>query len=318
MNSHHHLHFHERKYIAQVYNRGVSIRETARLLGRSPSTISREIKRNSKPSEKYDPQLAEEQSCRRRTESRLKIKGSFTTLIVQNLKAGLSPDQIVMNDPNLGVCTQTIYNFIWRDYFFRGILWRHLRYCGIGRHRVRTYNQGPGKSRISRHQEFSIHHRPLSIGKRLHYGHWEMDLVEARGRERPLLVLIERKSRYVLAGFLKGKWSTEVAEVAQELLRGLKVHSITTDNGPEFMDHELITKTLQCDLYYADSYKSWQKGAVENVNKLIREFFPKGTSFSRLSAFKPMHACDQINNRPRRSLRSKSPASFLKRLYVNI
>ena len=144
-----------------------------------------------------------------------------------------------------------------------------------------------------------------------------MDLVEARGRKRPLLVLIERKSRYVLAGFLKGKWSTEVAEVAQSLLSGFKVHSITTDNGPEFMDHELITKTLQCDLYYADSYKSWQKGAVENVNKLIREFFPKGTSFSRLSTFKPMHACEQINNRPRRSLNCKSPASFLKRLSVS-
>lgn len=317
MTKYHHLDIADRKYIAQLFNREVSIREIAREFGRSPSTISREIRRNSEPSEKYDPRLAEEQSRRRRSESRMKTKGSFATLLVDKLKEGLSPDQIVMDNPKLGVCTQTIYNFIWRDYFYHGKLWKHLRYCGKGRHRVRTYNHGPGKSRISRHEEFSIHRRPLSIDNRIHYGHWEMDLVEGRGKQRPLLVLIERKSRYVVAGFLKGKWSTEVAEVAQRLLTGLKVHSITTDNGPEFMDHELITKTLQCDLYYADSYKSWQKGAVENVNKLIREFFPKGTSFLRLSSFKPMHASEKINNRPRRSLNCKSPVSLLKRLSVS-
>ena len=313
MNKYHHLQILERRNIARMLNSKISRPEIARVLGFSPSTICREINRNSGPSGEYDPQLADEQACSRRTESRLKIKGSFATLITKNLQSGLSPDQIVMNHPRLGVCTQTIYNFIWRDYFHRGKLWKLLRYCGKG-HRVRTYNHGPGKGRISQHQEFSIHNRPPSIGNRLHFGHWEMDLILGRGGERPLLVLIERKSRYVLAGFLKGKWSTEVAEVAKRLLRGFKVNSITTDNGPEFRDHKLIKESLHCDLYYADPYKSWQKGAVENANKLLREFFPKRTSFMHLCPFLPQQACDEINNRPRRALRCKTPASFLNRL----
>lgn len=144
-----------------------------------------------------------------------------------------------------------------------------------------------------------------------------MDLIEAKGRRRPLLVLIERKSRFIRAGFLKGKWSTEVARVATRLLKGLKVHSITTDNGPEFLDTTLIENTLHTRLYYAHSYKSWQKGAVENGNKLLRQYFPKGTSFIPCSIHLPHSASNKINHRPRRSLNNKSPHSLLNRLTIS-
>ena len=144
-----------------------------------------------------------------------------------------------------------------------------------------------------------------------------MDLIEARGRRRPLLVLIERKSRYVLASFLKGKWSSEVVRVAKKLLKRFKVHSITTDSGPEFLDTKLIERSLHAKLYYTRAYASWQKGAVENVNKLLRQYFPKGSSFDRCSKQLPMQACHKINQRPRRSLSAKSPQQLLKHITNN-
>jgi transposase, IS30 family len=318
MKSYQHLHVDERRNISNLFNIGISIRQIASIIERSPSTVSRELRRNSSARKTYAWRDANNRSIERRSTSRRKIRGLLTTLVSGQLKTGFSPDQIVMKNPRLRLSAQTIYDFIWRDHAQGGKLWSHLRYCGKGRH-VRSYRQkrGPGKARKLRNQELSISFRLPSINERLRYGHWEIDLVEPRGRKRPLLVIIERKTRYVLAGFLKGKWSTEVARVAKELLQGLKVLSITCDNGPEFMDHQLIKKTLNCELYYAHPYKSWEKGAVENVNKLIREYFPKGTSFSRLQESKPLLACSKINSRPRRSLNKKTPDSLLKHLILN-
>ena len=316
MTQYHHLQSLDRIYIADLFNNGDSIRTIASRLGRSPSTISRELKRNSDAKGRYHQVKADEKALARRSHSRFKIRGLLAELIVQGLEDDLSPDQIVMSYHNLGVSTQGIYNFIWRDYRERGTLWRNLRYCGKGKH-LRTYNRGPGKARITRNKENSIKLRPDSVGNRLFYGHWEMDLVEAKGRRRPLLVLIERKTRYVVSGFIKGKWSSEVARVAQRLLKGLKVLSITTDNGPEFLDTDLIQNTLNTKLYYARPYASWQKGAVENINKFLRQYFPKGTSFNSCSNRAPMVACNKINRRPRRSLNEKSPVQLRKHLTLS-
>lgn len=313
----HHLQPLDRIYIADLFNSGDSIRSIAARLGRAPSTISRELKRNTNDKGRYHQIKAQEKAEARRSQSRIKIRGSLAQFIINALEEDYSPDQIVMAYPWLGVSTQGIYNFIWNDRAQRrGTLWKNLRYCGKGQH-LRTYNRGPGKSRVTRNKANSIDLRPDSIGDRLFYGHWEMDLVEAKGRRKPLLVLIERKTRFVLAGFLKGKWSSEVARVASRLLKGLKVLSITTDNGPEFLDTALLQNSLNTKIYYAHSYASWQKGAVENVNKLIRQYFPKGTSFQSCSSRSPMTACNKINQRPRRSLNSKSPQQLLKHLTIS-
>lgn len=311
-----HLQQLERKYIRDWHNDKVSMAEIGRLLGRSTSTISRELKRNRDSKGCYQQVSAHQMALARRSQARIKVRGLLAEVVVQALEQDLSPDQIVMAHPDLGVSTQGIYNFIWRDYYERGSLWKNLRYCGKGKH-LRTYNRGPGRARITRNQANSIDSRPPSIGNRLHYGHWEMDLIEAKGRRRPLLVLIERKSRYIRAGFIKGKWSSEVARVAKRLLKGLKVLSVTTDNGPEFLDTTLIENTLNTKLYYAHSYKSWQKGGVENGNKLLRQYFPKGTSFLPCSKHLPHTASHKINRRPRRSLSNKSPHSLLKRFTIS-
>lgn len=316
MNQYQHLQPLDRKYIREWHQAKMSMAEIARLLRRSTSTISRELKRNSDAKGHYHQIKAQEKAWARRSQSRLKIRGFLAEMIINALEDDYSPDQIVMTYPWLGVSTQGIYNFIWNDYRERGSLWKNLRYCGKGKH-LRTYNRGPGKARLTRNKANSIDLRPDSIGDRIYFGHWEMDLIEAKGRARPILVLIERKTRLVLAGFLKAKWSEEVSRVAKKLLKGFKVLSITTDNGPEFTNTALIENTLNTKLYYAHPYASWQKGAVENINKLLRQYFPKGTSFDLCSSKDPMIACNKINQRPRRSLNSKSPQQLLKHLTLS-
>jgi IS30 family transposase len=294
----------------------MSLSEIAWNLGRSKSTISRELKRNADSQGHYDATKAQEKAKTRLSHSRRKYAGLLAEFLVQELERDLSPDQIVMSYPHLPLSTQGIYDFIWRDYENRGELWRNLRYCGKGKH-LRTYNRGPGKSRITRNKAHSIDLRPPSVDDRLHYGHWEMDLIEAKGRRRPILVLIERKSRYVLAGFLGGKWSQDVARVASRLLRGLKVKSITTDNGPEFLNTALLESKLNTTIYYTHAYKSWQKGAVENINKFLRQYFIKGTSFDHFAHQQPSIVCRKINERPRRSLDCKSPQQLRKLLLLS-
>ena len=315
MNSYQQLQLHERRTIFRLHKADYSSRYISAQIGRSHTTVSRELKRPTEGSP-YNPEEAQDDALQKRSLSRRKIKGSFALLIIEQLKLGLSPDQIIMRNSLLGVSTQAIYDFIWRDFSQGGALWKLPRHCGKGP-RVRFYRRPHGRARRLRNAPHSIDFRPKSVDSRLRFGHWEADLVEPRGRARPLLVLIERKSRFTLSGFLQGKWSEEVARVSQHLLKGLKVLSVTCDNGPEFLDHKLISSSLQCKVYYAHPYKSWQKGAVENVNKLYRQFFPKGSSFSHLSIDEPLKASTQINNRPRRSLQNKTPNSLLKHLLIN-
>lgn len=314
-----HLSQSERISIRTMRNHGRSIRQVARALGRSPSTVSRELRRNAFPCGDYNPHFAQRWALFRREDRPRKIRGYLESQVLKLLDESFSPEQIQMllwSRQRTSLSHQTIYNYIWENYRHRGVLWKTLRYCGKGRH-CRRYRRGPGTSRRVRRSMRCIDSRPDHVARRLRYGHWEMDLIEGVGRKRPLLVFLERKSRFVTAGFLTGKWAEDVVRVGRRLLRGLKVHTITSDNGPEFMNHELIEEAFNCPLYYAHSYASWQKGAVENVNGLLRQYFPKGTSFTMRSQSEARLACKHINSRPRKILNKRSPQSLLKHLSLN-
>ncbi len=138
-----------------------------------------------------------------------------------------------------------------------------------------------------------------------------MDLHEGRGRKRPALVLVERKSRYIIARFLPRKDAGEVLTAARRLLDGLKVRSITTDNGPEFACAEQLEHDLSCKVYYADPYKSWQKDTIENANGLLRQYLPKGTSLLGLPQGRIDDACAALTWRIRKCLNRKSPDDLL-------
>lgn len=311
MSTYQHLQLRERIKIEALLQANVSVSKIASIINRPRCSIYREIRRNSPINQKYQARQADNLAFSRRSSLRLKYRGFLAEFITQQLENRLSPDQIVMKFPKLSISTQGIYNFIHFDRKNGGLLWKNLRFCGKFRY-FRAYRSNYGTARSRIHQQLSIDSRPSSVNNRHFYGHWEMDLIEAKGRKRPLLVIQERKSRFVKAAFIKGKWDGQVANTAASLLRGFKVKSITTDNGVEFINSEDIQNSLNTKLFYTHPYKSWQKGGIENVNKLLREFFPKGSSFSKINQNKPSFACSSINLRPRRSLNKKSPFQLLK------
>ena len=159
----------------------------------------------------------------------------------------------------------------------------------------------------------SIRERPLEAdGTR--FGDWEMDLIVGKGGKGAILTLTERSSNLLLMEKLPdGKKAASLPRVVNRLLfpyRGKGVRTITTDNGGEFACHELIEKKLRATVYFTDSYCSWQKGAIENANKLVRQYIPKGTDFNMVSDRFVMEIQKKINRRPREKLGFRSPKEY--------
>ena len=162
----------------------------------------------------------------------------------------------------------------------------------------------------------SIHDRPKEAdGKR--FGDWEMDLIIGKGQKSQVLTLLERSQTFLLQTKLPSKKPSDVADAVIRLLRPYKeyVHTITTDNGIEFKDHKKICMALDCTVYFADPYCSGQKGAVENINKILRQYFPKGTDFQDIEQKELDKVQYQINERPRKKLGFSTPKKeFFKRI----
>lgn len=155
----------------------------------------------------------------------------------------------------------------------------------------------------------SIHDRPVEADGR-RFGDWEMDLIIGKGQKSAILTLCERSKNYLLMERLPyGKDPRKVADTAIKLLFPYRKHvlTITTDNGSEFACHMKIAKALATTVYFADSYASWQKGAIENENKLIRQYIPKGTDFRGLSEEFIKEVQYKINRRPREKLNFSTP-----------
>ena len=155
----------------------------------------------------------------------------------------------------------------------------------------------------------SIHERPAEADGR-RFGDWEMDLIVDKD-QNAILTLVERSTdRFVMERLKHGKQAVQLAKVVWRLLlpyRGEGLKTITTDNGSEFAAHEWISKKLGVPIFFTDSYSSWQKGNIENTNKLIRQYIPKGTDISTITDKKISNIQAKINNRPREKLNFRTP-----------
>lgn len=182
------------------------------------------------------------------------------------------------------------------------------------RHHQEKQHKTAGKSLIP--DRVSIHDRPKEAdGKR--FGDWEMDLVIGKEQKSQVLTLFERSQSFFLQTKLPSKKPSDVSDAVIRLLRPYRkqVLTITTDNGSEFMEHKKICKALDCTVYFADPYCSGQKGGVENINKIFREYFPKGTDFRLVNQTEIDHVQYLINERPRKKLGFSTPKSeFFKRI----
>lgn len=306
-----HLTYEQRYTISVMLQAGYSQTSVAEALSRSKSVISREIARNCDGRSKvYNADLAQ-----RKCDARHKLKAKKVKLTTQmwayitdKIEQKLSPEQIVGESKRNNVeCIshQWIYHLIWEDKKRRGKLSKSLRNKGkpYKRKGVGRYS----KEKPSNRRDISL--RPSIVEKRERFGDLEADTIIGKHRKMALVTINDRATGMLKVAKVKEKTSALVTEKIIELLMPWKpfIHTITADNGAEFTKHGVISEALDIDFYFAEPYKSWQRGSNENLNRLIRQYFPKGTDFNHIDPEKIKHVEQQINNRPRKRYNFNSP-----------
>ena len=301
----------QRYQIFAYLETGISQRQIAKAIGVHNSTISREIKRNALISG-YAPEQAQSASDqRRRTAWKVtKRLPSLIRWVTGQLRDEWSPQQIsgFMANAN-GVCVshQWIYALIWDDKKHGGTLWKRLRLPRQRRYQ-RQLAKRAGLGKIP--HRVGIEQRPTEVEERRHIGHWEGDTVLKGHKESGLVTLVERRSGYLLAARLPTITATRTAEAMTRLLapRRGAVHTITLDNGSEFAEHLKVAKAVSAKTYFCDPYRSCQRGTNENTNGLIRQYFPKGTDFRKVTNAELRRVVNKLNDRPRKRLGYRTPA----------
>ena len=314
--SYKHLSITERERILFYLAQGLSLCRIAQLLGRNKSTISRELKRNSG---EYLPSKAQANYHKRRKKScrhKLLSKPELFALVKKLfLELHWSPDQIAarlkLENYPIQISSKTIYRAIYAGMFDtpeqrrskgnRGAI-RHLRHRGKSRH-SKNYEEKRGKIPIS--NELSA--RPVASNERTRLGDFEADTVLGQPDKACLLTLVDRKSRFLISRRLAKKNSSLVVQAIIDALKDETVYSITPDRGKEFSKNDLITKVTGFEFYFPLPHQSWQRGTSENTNGLLREYFPKGYDFDKLSDADLQAVVDQLNRRPRKCLGYKTP-----------
>lgn len=304
----------ERSEIQILKNKDYSIRKIAEVLGRSPNTISREIKLNSVGGEyvaiKAKAKSRVSRRSRRYQWSKIEQNSDLYKFIVAKLAKphSWSPNEIsgyLKVHPELGFYISNKQLYAWL-YSSRG-----QAHCdNLYSKRYHPKKQTTNKTiRVMIPNRTGIEQRPVAAASRLETGHGEYDSVVSSKRSNSkaaLAVLQERRTRLVRARLVHNLKLAGYAKTVASLASGLRLKTLTTDNGIENKQHKLVTKNTGVPVFFTDPYSSWQKGGVENANKMLRRYFPKGTDFSRVTQTQVDLALWTINNKPRQSLGFKS------------
>jgi IS30 family transposase len=280
--------------------------EIADLIDVHKSTISREMERN-RGMKGYRPKQAHQFALSRRNKAKCRIEASTWILVDGLVRQDWSPEQISgWLKENIGyqISHEWIYQHILTDKLAGGDLYRHLR-CQKKRRKRYGGNDRRGKLK----NRVSIDERPGIVDTRQRLGDWEVDTIIGKGHRQAIVSLTERKSRLALLRKVERKTAQAVSDAVIELLETLPIqtHTITADNGKEFADHERIARDLRAKVYFAHPYSSWERAANENMNGLIRQYFPKKHNFVTITETEIELVMDRLNNRPRKCLGFKSP-----------
>ena len=308
----------ERYTLSVLKREGRSLRNIARVLQRSPSTISREIRRNAtsmqgKPRPLYVPSKAQEHANGRRSRSRrVRQHDAAVYACVEALLAGQqwSPEQIAHQLPTHAgarMSHMTIYRYVRRDQRRGGLLHKQLRQGGK-RRRKRTY--GP-ENRGKLANKPMIDTRPAAVELRQEVGHWEGDTVMGATGERDcLLTLVERSTGLAVVIKLPHRTVRAVNRAVLQAIgtRGLPFKTITWDNGTEFHGYRELELATGVHCYFAYPYHPWERGSNENFNGLLRQYFPKGKSLARIRQADCNAVAAKLNHRPRKRYGFQTPA----------
>lgn len=310
----------ERYQIYTMKSLGYLQKEIAAHLGRDPSTISRELKRNT-GLRGYRPRQAQQLAEQRRDNAykHRKLTGEVCVWIEQLLNQDLSPEQIagyLAREQRVHLHHETIYQYIYQDKAWGGKLYQQLRTaCKPYRKRYGHYDR---RGRIENRR--SIDERPLVVERKNRIGDWEGDTIIGKGHQSALLTFVERKSLYTVIVKLDGRHADTLADSLIKTVKHIKsaIKTITFDNGKEFAAHQTIAKQLKADVYFAHPYSSWERGINENINGLIRQYFPKGTDFNKVTKNQIQRVMDKLNNRPRKTRGFRTPNEIFKGQRVDL
>lgn len=277
----------------------------AAALGVHKSTIGRELKRNLSR-RGYRPNKAGELAQGRQS-GKVKTRISPTTreAIEAALRQQWSPQQICGRLASEGKPTAShewIYQYIYRDKRRGGTLHENLR-C----RRKRKKRYGAYSKRSGLVNQISIDERPAIVNEKSRLGDWEVDLVIGKGQQQSLVTMVERKTKLLRMKKIDHKTGSLTRDAICSALQNLVVHTITSDNGREFSEHEEIARKLQANFYFCHPYSSWERGINENTNGLIRQYFPKQTGFATMTEIDIKEAQEKLNHRPRKTLGYLTP-----------
>lgn len=319
------LKFYDRQQLEYWLRTKQSIRAIAKIMRRDHSVIVRELKRNSlKGRAGYRADLAErifEQRRHKQRKGKLDKYPELKKYVILGLKDEWSPDVIagrLKNDqPRLlagqTISHESIYHYIYnKDGRYEGL----FQYLRQGKNkRQKRYGRKTCKSHIF--ERVSIHLRPQYIDERKRYGDWESDSVIFSKQKTALSVQSERKSKLIRIHKVEDKTAEETANAIIKTVESLPKElllTMTFDNGTENVKHTEVRKAYGMETYFCDPFASWQKGGVENANKLIRQYLPRKTDLSKLTDRDIYDIQEKLNNRPRRCLNYLSPNEIINKV----
>jgi IS30 family transposase len=321
----------ERIVIADQRRTGATIRQIAAELGRAPSTVSRELRRNAHPdSNDYRPHAAQRRADARRPRpkpSKIAANPGLRQAIQNGLDLRWSPEQIVRrlrrdfpDQPGMHVTHETIYQALYVQ--GRGELRRELAVAlRTGRALRRPRRQAQQRTPRMATAMVMISERPAEAADRNVPGHWEGDLIIGKDNKSAIGTLVERATRYVMLVHLPtGRTPDKVRDALIDTISGLPVHlrrSLTWDQGSEMHLHHQFSLATDMPVYFCDPHSPWQRGSNENTNGLLRQYFPKGTDLSVHSREHLDAVAVQLNGRPRKTLGWDTPAERLAKLLAD-
>lgn len=307
MSAYKHLTREQRYQIDALNEAGHLQKEIARNVGTRPCTISRELHRN-RGANGYDAELAHQKAMARQQEkSHCHISEASWQLVEQKIRQDWSPEQVsnwLQRERGIQISHEWIYQHIYADKRAGGDLHEHLRCQKPYRKRSGSQDRrGKIRNRVDIDERLEI------VDRRERIGDWEADTVVGTGRERYLVTLVERKSRFTLFTMVDSKRAEVVADAIVDLLEPYQeqTSTITFDNGKEFAEHERIAEVLTADMYFAHPYASWERGTNENTNGLLRQYFPKDSDLSGATASRTAWVHERLNTRPRKCLDFQTP-----------
>lgn len=307
-----HLTSDHRVEILTLLKVGFTQSQIADFIGFDKSTLSRELQRNT-GLKGYRPRQAHQRAQSRKQNSQKHVR--LTAEVIANIKVLLaiefSPEQIscwLGINGFASVSHETIYQFVFADQKAGGDLYKHLRH-GKRKRRKRLINKdrrGQIPNRVS------IDQRSDLINNKERIGDWEIDTIIGKNHKGAIVTAVERKTKFTCMKQVPKKEAAQVASALIEMLKPFSslVHSLTSDNGKEFAFHQKVAKELDLDFYFAHPYSSWERGLNENTNGLIRQYFPKKSSFINLDPQKVSEVQYKLNHRPRKALDFDTPYSL--------